>query len=301
MADVTGRIIVGSVEYRDFPIEAEEDPTLFDVEVALVASGAIPEEDDFRDATWKTGGGPEVWEARILLGHAASDTDYAAGAYDAFVRITAGPEIPILAAGGITFVGASAPQIIDVDDLADSLEQDIDPDSSAAALACELASDVVRAKLRQTITLVEDDELRIEGACDDRVRLPERPVIEVASVMVDGLLFPSSGYNVIGDELVLVQDSGTFASIASGLGYLAGRGSTLDIVYSHGYAAVPPAIKGLALGIAKRLFLNPNGATAEGVLSYSVSFGDPADFPLMPFEDDVVSLYRRTVGTMTTR
>src|SRR6185503_10518454 len=147
------------------------------------------------------------------------------------------------------FVGASAPQIIDVDDLADSLEQDIDPDSSAAALACELASDVVRAKLRQTITLVEDDELRIEGACDDRVRLPERPVIEVASVMVDGLLFPSSGYNVIGDELVLVQDSGTFASIASGLGYLAGRGSTLDIVYSHGYAAVPPAIKGLALGI----------------------------------------------------
>lgn len=297
----THRVIVGSVEFVDFPIEAENDPTAFPVEVALVQSGGVPAEDDWRDAAWAAGGGPTVWEARLLLGDHPTETDYPAGVYDSFVRITATPEAPIISAGGIEFVGAELPQIIDSDDLADSVDEAIEPDSAAAELACQIASDVVRAKLRQMVTLVEDDALRLEGVSGDRVRLPQRPVVEVSEVLLDGTEFPAAGYSVIGDELVLVQDSGTWASIASGLGSWGGRGATLDITYSHGYAAVPPAIKGLALGIAKRLYLNPNGATAEGVLSYSISFGDPADFPLLPFEDDVVSLYRRRAATVSTR
>lgn len=299
----THRVLVGSVEYVDFPVEAENDPTLFPVEVAIVATGSVPNEDesDWRAADWQAEGPTGVWRARLLVGSSGIDTDYPAGLYDAFVRITAAPEVPVLEAGGIELYSSTLPVIIDGEDLADFLGAELDTNSASVAFACSVASDVVRAKLRQTVTLVEDDALRIEGVHGDRITLPERPVVEVSSVAVDGFTFPPSGYHVIGDELILVSGSETFASRASGLGSWGGSGVAVDIVYSHGYAAVPQSIRGLACSIASRIVENPQGVTSEGVLSYSVSFGDPASFPLLPFEEDVVSLYRRRAGTLSTR
>lgn len=299
----TRRIATGSIEWVDFPIETEADPTAFPVEVALVPTGTMPASDDsdYRVAAWVAGGGPDVWEVRLLIGSAGADTDYAVGVYDAYVRVTATPEVPVIPAGGLEVYGAEAPRIIDVQDLADFLQTTIPADNSGADFACDIGSAVVRAKLGQTVTFLADDSLVIEGSCEDRIRLPQRPVIEVDSVTVDGTLFPSAGYSLIGDELVLGVDSDTFASIASGLGSWGGARSRIVVVYSHGYAAVPADIRGLACSIAARVFQNPGGETSEGILSYSRSFSDPASFPLLPHEEAVVSRYRRRAGTLSTR
>jgi hypothetical protein len=295
----TLRRVVGSREWIEFPISAEADPTSFPVEVALVPTGTIPLEADYRAASWGLGGGPDVWGARLLIGDAGSNTDYDVGVYDAFVRIDSGAEEPILFAGGVEIIGETAPRIIDVEDLGDFLGQDIPTDDAQADLACDIAGRVVRSKLRQTVTFVADDEVAFEGVTDDRIRLPERPVVEVSSVTVDGATFPDTGYSLIGEEIVLVPDSGTWASIASGLGSFGGRGALVVVVYSHGFAVVPDDIRGLALSIASRIYRNPAGATSESILSYSVAYGQ--DFPLSPWEDAVVGQYRRRSRSMSTR
>jgi hypothetical protein len=303
MSSTTHRVVVGSVEWVEFHIEVEEDPTTFPVEIALVSSGTVPLEADWRSAIWPSGaeGGPAVWNIRLLVGDAGADTDYAAGVYDAFSRIDSGLEVPITPVGAVEFYGGEAPRIIDSDELGDFLRLEIEPDDAGADIACDIASEVVRAKLRQTVTLVEDDVLRIEGSFADRVRLPERPIVDVSSVTIDGAELPPSSYNVIGDELVLAADVETWASITIPEGGFGGRRSVLEIVYSHGYAVVPADIKGLALAIAGRTYQNPQGVSSEGILSYRVSYGDAETFPLLPHEEAVVSRYRRRQTTLTMR
>jgi hypothetical protein len=301
MAETTHRVVVGSLEWVEFHIEVETDPTGFPVEIALVASGAIPTSTDWRPAVWPPGqtGEGDVWDIRLLVGDAGDETDYAAGVFDAFAKIDAGLEVPIIPVGAVEFYGGEAPTIIDADELGDHLRIAIAPDDTGAAQACRIASEVVRATLRQTITLVEDDTLRLEGSYGDRIRLPERPVLEVVSVTVEGAELPASSYNLIGEEIILASDLETFASITIPEGGLGGRRAVVEIVYSHGYAIVPADIKGLALGAAAAVYQNPANVTSEGILSYRVAYGDAGEF--LAGQPAVVGRYRRRAATLGMR
>jgi hypothetical protein len=303
MTESTHRVVVGSVEWVEFHIEVEEDPTGFPVEIALVPSGSIPASDDsdYRAAIWPAGaeGGPDVWNIRLLVGDEPTDTDYPAGVFDAFARIDSGLEVPVIPVGAVEFYGGEAPRIIDTDELGDHLRRAIEPDDAAAVQACKIASEVIRATLRQTVTLVEDDELRIEGSWGARIRLPQRPVISVAGVTVDGAALPSSSWNLLGDEVVLASDLETFATITVPEGGFGGARSVLVVTYTHGYAVVPWDIKGLALGAAAAIFDNPGNVSSERILSYSVAYRTATEFVVG--HNDVVSRYRRKLSTLSMR
>src|SRR5574337_1193367 len=55
------------------------------------------------------------------------------------------------------------------------------PMQTRADTLLDLASDVIRNEVKQQIGLVTDDEITIPGTTDERILLPERPVISVAS------------------------------------------------------------------------------------------------------------------------
>lgn len=114
-----------------------------------------------------------------------------------------------------------------------------------------LATNLIQQEVEQTVEKVASDELLRRGTGADRVRLPERPVISVASVTLGGTVVAPTEWYVDGDELV---------RIAGGWG---SPEEVLKIVYSHGYDTVPAAIKAVCLAMVGRVWVNPGMTTEE--------------------------------------
>lgn len=139
-----------------------------------------------------------------------------------------------------------------------------DETARAEALLAD-ASEVIRDETGQTITLVEDDVLARRGTVDDRIVLPQRPVVSVASVVLDGSEI--SDWYLDGDAIVRA------GSLDVGLGILdrpryGSRGfgceqETLTITYTHGYAETPGRIKAIALEMVARVWVNPGSVIQE--------------------------------------
>jgi hypothetical protein len=112
----------------------------------------------------------------------------------------------------------------------------------------------------QTISLVEDDG-SAGGTRDDRILLPERPVVSVASVTLNGLALAAEGaWFLDGDEIVRRATNtffeGTIFVEPLSLPYIGfgWESETLKIVYTHGYAddAIPGTVKAICVEAAVR-------------------------------------------------
>lgn len=135
------------------------------------------------------------------------------------------------------------------------------------------ASALIQDEVRQQIALVTDDTLTMTGTTDERIVLPERPVVSVASVAINGqVLAQGTDYYLDADEIVKM--GGTTVMTSAGLDALldwpASRFSgfgwpnqTLEIVYTHGFDTIPGIVKAICLEAVVRVWVNPGSVARE--------------------------------------
>lgn len=91
-----------TLEYVYLPVKATNsagasvDIDALTVEAAFVAGLDDPAEDDWVAATWEAGGPDSAgyYQARVLIG-TGGDVELAEGAWQAWVRVTDSPEVPV--------------------------------------------------------------------------------------------------------------------------------------------------------------------------------------------------------------
>ncbi|PWJ07920.1 hypothetical protein DKG34_10985 [Streptomyces sp. NWU49] len=157
-------------------------------------------------------------------------------------------------------------------------------DEAQAAAAIAAAERVIRAEIQQTIDLVTDDTAYVVGAGRQLVNLPEWPVTAVTSVHQDGeLLEHGEGYrwNRFG---MLTRLPGRWPLDAE-----------IVVVYSHGYATVPAAVKQVCLQVAGRAWARPSTAvSAESLGDRSVTYDkDRTGEALTEYEQRMLQPYAR--------
>lgn len=163
-----------------------------------------------------------------------------------------------------------------------------DTETARATGLLEDASGDIRDETGQTIDLVTDDPLEMPGTTDERITLPQRPVVSVASVAIDGA--PITDWYLAGNELVRRHTTLVTADALndgySGYGYGLYRGfglesQQLSIVYTHGYAAdnIPARLKNITVEMVVRVWVNPASVIQENVGPVETTYAPYADPP----------------------
>lgn len=169
-----------------------------------------------------------------------------------------------------------ADQLATPGDLASALQRDLD--TASAVLAIEVCTAVVQAATGdgQRILLVTGDSEEVWGGTGRVLRLPQRPIVSVASVTYDGALLTQG------------TASGTWRRSKYGLWRDLGwteaacEPSPITVVYTHGY---DPAgtdkdkqalqlARGYVLQLAGALFDNPGGVVREQIDDYAVAYAE---------------------------
>lgn len=173
-------------------------------------------------------------------------------------------------------------QFATADELADRLGVEFTAQQEARADSLlERASGLVQSEARQTVDLVEDDELTVRGSREASILLPGRPVTDIASVTLGGDAVED--FYLDGDELVRAGGWGSPAD-------------EIVVTYTHGYETVPDAIKEVVLAAVSRVWTNPAGVVSERLgqaqMTYSVQ-----DTPIgLLLTEDERRTVRRAVG-----
>ena len=170
----------------------------------------------------------------------------------------------------------------------------------ATALIAD-AQAVIQDETGQTIERVADDEVTLAGSYAGRVRLPQRPVVSVASVVLDGVTL------TVGDEWYLDRDqivrAGLWPSSANRFGIGGGWGDpsqTLVVTYTHGWDPVPGTVKAVCLEMVVRVWVNPGAARQEGVGPEQTTYEEPIGLMMTETEKRAVrDAVRRTTGSVT--
>lgn len=161
-----------------------------------------------------------------------------------------------------------ADQLATPEQLASLLQQDLD--AATADVVLNAATAVVQQAARQRLVAVEDDELTRIGTTESWLWLPERPVTEVTSIVLDGETL------TVGDDLK--EYLGETGALWRACGWSASswRPSTVDLVYSHGYTDPDDQRLELArsatLSLAAVPYSNPSGSTQVKIDDYAEVF-----------------------------
>ena len=162
-----------------------------------------------------------------------------------------------------------------------TLDEDDDAEwiAQANALLTYVSADM-QVAARNRIILTEDTTAKLSGTWNRDLLLPHRPIVTVSSISLNGNAIALPDY--VWNDRYLIRRYGRFGTYAD-LEHLApndgahwgGPGSTVDVVYSYGYAeaSVPVWVKAMSLRIASRAITNPEQVSQESLGSYSVSYG----------------------------
>jgi hypothetical protein len=149
----------------------------------------------------------------------------------------------------------------------------------ADALLTYVSADMQLAA-RNRIIRTTDATAKLAGTWNRDLLLPQRPVVSVTSVALNGnaIALPDYTWN----DRYLLRRYGRFGTY-SDLEHLAphdgahwgGPESTVEVVYTFGYeaASVPVWVKGMCLRVSGRAITNPEQVTQEALGTYSVSYG----------------------------
>jgi hypothetical protein len=158
------------------------------------------------------------------------------------------------------------------DDLADRLGVTFSASEiDRAETLLTLASGLIQEETRQQIELVEDDEFTVHGLTEGMILLPERPVVSVASVTLDGDPIAADTYHVDGDYLV--RSGVAWGEFLGGYEWFGWGDSPLVVTYTHGFSSIPDAIRAVCLEVAVRAYVNPGSVTQEAYGSERTSYG----------------------------
>jgi hypothetical protein len=137
-----------------------------------------------------------------------------------------------------------------------------------------LASGLIQDGTKQTISLVTGEVFTRKGDYPNRIRLPQRPVVSVASVTLDGVaLVAGTDFYLDGDELVRMNalPQASFGLPNSGWGY---PWKDIVVTYTHGYAtiAIPTLVKTVCMEMVTRVWVNPGSVIQEAVAGTQVTY-----------------------------
>lgn len=142
---------------------------------------------------------------------------------------------------------------------------------TSAEAAIAMASAQVEDHCKRSFALVEDDVITLRWR--SRIVLPNPPVLEVASFLVDGR---GVDYDV--------DDAGMLWPRATG--------TQISVTYTHGFAEIPQTVKLVVARVANRIMQNPqlrNTYTGPEGLTYS----SPSDVgPRILTGDEMTALRR---------
>lgn len=176
-----------------------------------------------------------------------------------------------------------------VDDLNNFSQLAIDPSDTAAAFLLKVASGMIRRYLEQDITQTLDDVEYVDPVGGGYAFLRQLPVQSVASVetSTDGAtwkLVDPANYRVSRRLGVVYAKPWTGVQWGS-------DPESWRVTYSHGYAAVPDELKGVACSVAARFYSTPAGIDMERTGQRQVKYNlESAGFD--PIEKLVLSSFR---------
>lgn len=186
-----------------------------------------------------------------------------------------------------------ADQLATAEDVASLLERD-DLDSYKTNLLVDCATAVVQATCGQRITLVEDDTIELdldEYSYGLHLRLPERPVVEVATVTIGATAV--TDYSVQTRRARLWRANGWRSTLVN----YPDQPSTVTVVYTHGFAPGDQRLelaRRAVLGLVAGAFDGFDGATSERIDDYAVTY--EAMVARMDTTPTLASLLRRQYG-----
>lgn len=180
-----------------------------------------------------------------------------------------------------------------ISDLEDFLGRAITTDLARrqASLMLDKATGEIQSYCRQTLELVEDDEVVLKGNWTPRLSLPQRPVVEVSSVSVDGFEYQDGvdrsfdGQHTIYRGKVSFLPNGDCCPLTSWL-HWGGPDISVTVTYTHGYPPneTPDTIKGICLASAARGINNPSGGVSSETLGPYTYTSSAAATVLLPSE-----------------
>lgn len=207
----------------------------------------------------------------------------------------------VVEAGDISFDSDGWPTVVDLaayQRVAITSEDDI----ATATQAIELAKALIRSETRQHIDRVNNDLLILAGAWTQELWLPERPVIRVAAVVLDGqtLAVDTYAWTAAGrlTRGLIDEDGFQRAGVAWSWG---SPTTTVAVTYTHGYSEIPGDLRAICLSLAARRFQNPAQVQSEtiGDYSYTLQTGElDSSLGLTSHEQQVCARYRIDVRSV---
>lgn len=196
----------------------------------------------------------------------------------------------------------SLPQFATADDLAARLGLSLSPDDRTRADSLlQRASGLIQAAAKQQLVLVANDEYTIVGPRDRQITLPERPVVSVSSVVLNGT--PLTNWYVDGNELVVKRGIlWDFQGDLLGVASFGWRGVPLVITYTHGWETPPEPAGTIAIEAVRRVWVNPTGALSESWGSERTDFASRSatEQPTLELTDGEKDQIRRAFGRRAT-
>jgi hypothetical protein len=168
-------------------------------------------------------------------------------------------------------------------------------DQSSSVVRGYLRLDVTRATTTDTFTMRRADSLRY--GCSGVVTLPQRPIVAVTDVKVDGVA--TADWWLDGNELLLGAWSWDQPPAAH-------QPPQVEVTSTHGWDPVPGDIAAIVMQAANRVLVNPSGIRSEAVGGESVTYLVPSTGELLGVllsrtEMKVLDRYRRTAGSVRLR
>lgn len=144
-------------------------------------------------------------------------------------------------------------------------------DTTRAQALLDDATALIQEATDQRIEAVSNDTVLFGSTESDILLLPERPVTNIDSVTVSGVVLPADNYTVTG--------WGALQRVKGADGWLATEAG-IAVQYDHGFATIPADIKSVCKAMAARaLTMNQDGAADAmgGVVMATAGFA-PAVF-----------------------
>lgn len=164
------------------------------------------------------------------------------------------------------------PILVTVQQFAQSRGVTYSPSDVLVLRALEDASAMFRSLAHQTITVVEDDVVELQGNWSRRLYLPERPVLAVSALTIETETSPEPSDWAV-QEFTAPQyrwNRRGLLKLQYGC-YFGGTDATVRATYSHGQA-VPDDVIGVVCSIAARIVANPSRVVSERMGEHDVTW-----------------------------
>ena len=155
-----------------------------------------------------------------------------------------------------------------------------------ALLLADLASAAVRDDLNQLVDFVADEDIVMYGDGTELLLLPQRPVVDLTAITLDGEdILASIDIRANGALRRVVYTNGPYVRWP--------YGGLVEITYSHGFAVVPDAIKAVALALTAGAYSSPVATTSSQTAGpFSVTYQSTASAVMALSEEQRTKLDR---------